>query len=1262
MEISEIFPIPEIPKEIENAVSNKKLIIFIGAGVSRIIGCSGWKELSSQLVNDAYKKDLINFHEKKKLIDEYKPRKIITIFKRILPENLYKKTIKTSLKAKNELLSDYPIYDKLFKMRGTYITTNVDTYFDEKFESSRIFKSTAEFKQGNIKLLSLFHLHGSIKDFNSIIFTTQEYINHYNKGNVKNFLKIIFNSDFTVLFVGYSLSELEILDYVLLKGDLSLEKSRESEEIKHFILLPFFKAESNMFEYERKYFAGLNVSAIPYAIDEKGYNQLYYVIEDWEKKINISSPFLYNSYDFIEQNINQYIEANASKIFQLIRNDEHFRNHFFKNLKSIEWFYPIKEKGYFKPDINTQPQKATEEGYYSIPRWNVLPYLEKISQQIYKNEEYTDELLKIIKDVTQYHIDNNNILENYHTWWYFVKILLNIPNNEISLDIIELISIWLDSRFDNILPGSDIATKLLPKFLNSENPEDWEKVEKIIDIITGIKWIPLSEERAAVLGKKYEPKTTIDSYWLLKSFESNAKRIGEKCSENIVFLLADRLKEIFRREYKEQEVEDIELFNDYSYIWFRSISLGPGIDINEAKETLTSIIRDIILYKVKEDKEGGIRIFEKFLGKEYKYPIFLRFVIFAIGSKWENYKDFFWQIIEEKVDLIFNNHYFFPEVYELLENNIKKFSKDEKDRIIAIIEKGPQKYLHTENKDIASWKQKWYSALKQDPYFKALYDEQREITQEEKEISFKKPPVAWIELERSPLSKEEILEIQNEKLANYINFFKPKYRWKGPTTRGLSNVLRDAMKDKPEKFINDFDKFINIGYLYIDHMLWGIQEAWNNKKKIDWGKLFEFIKNYINRDSFWNDEFIVEGDDISVTHSWVTGIIGILIQDGTKDNSWAFSEDYFEIAKEILFLILEKEKIDEEEKISDFVTHALNSSFGKVLTALIYLALRIAEVQDKKGYKEEIKLDSKIKEKYEKVMQDEIVESYTLLGQYMPKLTYLDKNWVKEKINIISFSEKKILWEAFMDGYLFNRRVYENLYKLMKSHYEIAIDYDFKEEHTMERLIQHISVGYLHEYETLDSKDSLFYRILDKWDYSQIKEVINFFWMQKDYIVKIIEEVKSEITSDIIKMREKIINFWEWVYENKYKKIKIEEINNEDKKILSDLSLLVAFIDKIDSDNINCIKLSACYANIDYKSPFFIEYLEKLKDKDNKGYVGEILLEMLEYFTPDYNKKHIKSIVEYLYKAKFNEHANKISNIYGSRGNEFLRDLYNKYN
>jgi hypothetical protein len=57
-----------------------------------------------------------------------------------------------------------------------------------------------------------------------------------------------------------------------------------------------------------------------------------------------------------------------------------------------------------------------------------------------------------------------------------------------------------------------------------------------------------------------------------------------------------------------------------------------------------------------------------------------------------------------------------------------------------------------------------------------------------------------------------------------------------------------------------------------------------------------------------------------------------------------------------------------------------------------------------------------------------------------------------------------------------------------------------------------------------------------------------------------------------------------------------------------------------------------------------------------------VYLEMLKNATPDFRKEDIQSIVEFLYQKGKKEEANTICNIYGSRGYEFLRQLYEQYN
>lgn len=60
--------------------------------------------------------------------------------------------------------------------------------------------------------------------------------------------------------------------------------------------------------------------------------------------------------------------------------------------------------------------------------------------------------------------------------------------------------------------------------------------------------------------------------------------------------------------------------------------------------------------------------------------------------------------------------------------------------------------------------------------------------------------------------------------------------------------------------------------------------------------------------------------------------------------------------------------------------------------------------------------------------------------------------------------------------------------------------------------------------------------------------------------------------------------------------------------------------------------------------------------------VGEIYLKMLEKGTPPtYDQKHIRSIIEFLYNDGSTGSAGEICNIYGSRGQKFLMNIYEKH-
>jgi hypothetical protein len=252
-----------------------------------------------------------------------------------------------------------------------------------------------------------------------------------------------------------------------------------------------------------------------------------------------------------------------------------------------------------------------------------------------------------------------------------------------------------------------------------------------------------------------------------------------------------------------------------------------------------------------------------------------------------------------------------------------------------------------------------------------------------------------------------------------------------------------------------------------------------------------------------------------------------------------------------------------------------------------------------------------------------------------------------------------------MQGYLYIDWINKDIYKIMEKHYKKAMDYIFKEEVHSKRLVQHICYMYLTGIEDIKSDDGLFKTMLCKWDDFQIKEAISWFWVQRDYIMEPIDE--KENPEEKIRMetlRKRIIDFWRWIYENKYKGLDdLNNVNDKDKRILSELPQLTVFLKKIDCENSEWLKTSVRYLEVNFNTSFFLKYLDELKDKDEYAadYIGGLFVEILKYSTPNYDQKNIRSIVEYLFENNGIEYAKEICNMYGSRGYEFLRDIYKKY-
>jgi hypothetical protein len=235
-----ISPIPPVPKSIKDAVNQGTLAVFIGAGVSRLVGCLGWSDLARNLINRCHKEGLINFKEMETLSHIPDHKKTITICYHLFHNNhladLFYKEMRSALKE-GEFNDSPQLYKDIYKLRGLFITTNADTHFDHLFNKPNILFRQKDFNAKRIDKTNLYHIHGSIRDIESLVFTVSKYIALYSYPDFRRFLERIFR-EYTVLFFGYGISEFEILDFILRNLPSRANRSEpRREESPHYILM-----------------------------------------------------------------------------------------------------------------------------------------------------------------------------------------------------------------------------------------------------------------------------------------------------------------------------------------------------------------------------------------------------------------------------------------------------------------------------------------------------------------------------------------------------------------------------------------------------------------------------------------------------------------------------------------------------------------------------------------------------------------------------------------------------------------------------------------------------------------------------------------------------------------------------------------------------------------------------------------------------------------------------------------------------------------
>lgn len=895
------------------------------------------------------------------------------------------------------------------------------------------------------------------------------------------------------------------------------------------------------------------------------------------------------------------VTGRISRMLQETKKDKALETYLFEKLSSTDrpfrWLQILKEQGYFDPSKNPSPEKVREDSYV-VPQWKILGYLDNVSKhlRITPEKEIIELLLSIIDPI----IDKR--VENYRTDWVIIKVLFNLPIEYITVDHIRFIKTALLTN--PILISAEVMETVLPYLIrNNAN----ELILVLLDIILDYnkRTTPLTTEYVSIL----------DDYWLSELLKKFSRTIFDICGLQSTIIALSKIESI-TNEDKNKYIASVITIEDSTQNLSR--------DSFEIQSVF--FVRNTLMWAEPKDARAIVRDLIK-----RDHSIFRRIAINTISYHYEELADVFWVLEREGNPL--EDTWVTHELYEFFKNNCKKFNEEQLKTIVNWVETRkfslPKEIIDSpreQEKYLALHRKEWLSALLESgkPNIKQIYEKYDQINPTEIEH-----PGFLIWFSGVTVSPEpqpvDFGAKTNLQIAQYL------------ASQGDAASFRVSTKKNSERLSRDMKPFLSISREMQHALLAGLYDAWESGEDIVWDELLDFVLAIIEQSSLWQEQ-----QDGHIYIDWIVAKIAELIGIGIKDETRCLSEDLLPKVEQILLMLAERDRSKLLRVTSlGLVNASLNSPKGAIFTTMVYYSLRYARL--KKEWSRPTRLY------FEKCLAEDStpIEFYVTFGLYLYSIYSIKPAWVKENINRIFPKEREESWRASFTGFLFGAsRIYKEIYEILKAnnHYLKALDTVFEDKYTMRRLIDHISVGYLNDLESLDDSESLICQIISRRDPKQLSDMTNFFWT-----------LRNKISDE---QRKKVVPLWQKIIQESGP----AKDDTRIRSVLAGLSRWITLLDRLDEETTHLLMTSASCLKKDYNLISFgenlMEHVEMSPDK-----VGEILLSMTNagvFLT--YKVENAQRLVRSLYERNEKEKADEICRLYARRGFFFLKEIYEEYN
>lgn len=910
----------------------------------------------------------------------------------------------------------------------------------------------------------------------------------------------------------------------------------------------------------------------------------------------------------------------------------------------LPFLKPMLEMGFFNPIENPGPVQGDAQGTYRIARWEPLIYLEKAAIEAGNHDDLdaARTIVEVMRSATEYAANQGQPVDNPSTWRSFATIISALPTKSYSARDLQMLRVWLESKFDRgMMIGVVLGKELLPKLLASEDSQDLEKARLVIAEASRLVW----RANPTAIGEKDEAVTAVDPYWLRKLFEKHSKALGEKCGPHVIELLNERVSELFSKTGEDK------------HSWL----LRPAVedhsqnhDFRHTYNVLINALRDTLLAYVDARPSEGRELVQRVMSSSL--DITKRIGIHIIDERFQILSNLFLSRLDETLKLPLIH-----EIYRLLKRHFHLMSQSAQESVLDAINRlnvGTDESLRLQSRLVHAIRGKGNASVE------ALYQQLGNVAnwdREDMHPDFLSYMTSWSGSGPSPYSMEELKPLDDAGLIQTLNAYEEPKGWHGPrvpTMKALCDALTQLVKDDPQRFTSLLPGLMDLKPAYQYAVLNGFRDLSHSGTQTDqtrgiqwpqvWKQLFQYLSTAMLAEALrpTADEPVVE--TLTPTRNWLIPVIADLIRNGTHDDYRAIPSELFSELHSVIAYLLLHEKSTAEGRANDAMTEAINTSKGRCIEALFDVALYVCRYEDRLR-----KIHANKWKEFENLFDREIAqckgdnfEFSTLCGAYLASIQYLSAAWLDKHIENIfpkDFAYSRN-FDCALQGFAYMPQPTRATYALMRGRgiLHSAIARPTEGRHAREKLIQHVSVAYLWGDEPLERADSLTRLLVEQMSASDIQEIVRFFWGLHS------DELKPEHLN-------KILEFWRACMS------RIRGVDHEYRELLSDLGLLTVFLEEISDEHETWLLRIAPSIGANHNTDFFVEYLDKLAEVSPRQ-VGEITLAVVRNERPYFDfENRYESIIRKLMETTYHQLAAELCNQPGLMDLPQITAIYNEY-